>query len=238
MTKLQGSKSSKIDDNFLPLFNRFQSFLNQQLSPDRKNEVNHSFPENTCRRKELQEVTSKTNYPNISMTLLIQDNEKCKSKIVSTLIHPNDMEEKRSKLKKKPDTLSKKTTLERIKKYATPLCLNILKEKKNICLQKWTLEVIPKKYLKKCRWCGYKKRRCFSNPNFCSAFNKECFSCNKVGHFPKSILCKSKSIQNADFVNKKSFRKRLTPSQVDFEIIVVKTNNNFTGSIDTWFKNS
>ena len=49
-----------------------------------------------------------------------------------------------------------------------------------------------KKQLKKCRYCDFKKRSCLLEFENCKALQSHCFQCNKKGHFPRSILCKSK----------------------------------------------
>ena len=50
----------------------------------------------------------------------------------------------------------------------------------------------PKQSLKKCRNCNFKKRRCILNPSSCKSRQSFCTKCKTLGHFPKSINCKSK----------------------------------------------
>ena len=52
-----------------------------------------------------------------------------------------------------------------------------------------TLKNIPKRFLKKCKLCCFKKRSCFLCPSLCTALNKNCFNCGIQGHFPKSKMC-------------------------------------------------
>ena len=47
------------------------------------------------------------------------------------------------------------------------------------------LETISRRFLKKCKFCGFKKRSCFGCPSSCLAVNKICFKCGICGHFPK-----------------------------------------------------
>ena len=48
----------------------------------------------------------------------------------------------------------------------------------------------PKSSLKKCRFCNFKKRSCTLHKSNCTAVSSTCYSCNKAGHFPKSLNCK------------------------------------------------
>ena len=77
-------------------------------------------------------------------------------------------------------------SLNDIRKFASKSYLK--KEMKNKTLYKmnremFSLETIPRKFLKKCKFC------CFLYPSFCSALDKTCFSCGVKGHFPKSKKC-------------------------------------------------
>ena len=55
---------------------------------------------------------------------------------------------------------------------------------------------IPKKLLKKCKRCNYKKRNCIVNPSTCNALKRCCFKCKKLGHYPQSPRCKAnKNVQ-------------------------------------------
>ena len=49
---------------------------------------------------------------------------------------------------------------------------------------------LKKVHLNKCRNCNFKKRSCHLDSFSCTIFQKTCFACNKVGHFPKSLNCK------------------------------------------------
>ena len=53
----------------------------------------------------------------------------------------------------------------------------------------YNLQSIPKRYLKKCKFCAFKKRSCFSCPSSCKAVERTCIACGKVGHYPKSKKC-------------------------------------------------
>ena len=59
-------------------------------------------------------------------------------------------------------------------------------------------EKTPKRLLKKCRKCNFKKRTCFSNSSMCKASQKHCSTCQKVGHYPQSLNCKvrRKTVKN------------------------------------------
>ena len=56
---------------------------------------------------------------------------------------------------------------------------------KQVC----TLNTIPKRFLKKCKLCCFKKRSCFACPSLCKAIDRTCYACGKQGHFPKSRYC-------------------------------------------------
>ena len=51
----------------------------------------------------------------------------------------------------------------------------------------------PKRFLRKCRHCSFKKRTCVVDPFSCNARHKNCSVCFKVGHYPQSMNCKAKS---------------------------------------------
>ena len=44
--------------------------------------------------------------------------------------------------------------------------------------------------LKKCRNCNHKKQSCLEDRSNCNAFQRICFGCKKIGHFPRSLNCK------------------------------------------------
>ena len=52
------------------------------------------------------------------------------------------------------------------------------------------LKQTPKKSLKKCKNCNFKRRSCVVDISNCKTFNRPCLSCNKPGHNPKSLQCK------------------------------------------------
>ena len=56
--------------------------------------------------------------------------------------------------------------------------------------------ITPKRCLKKCRYCNFKKRSCFFNPHSCKAKQLRCYSCLKMGHFPQSLNCKARKFVN------------------------------------------
>ena len=51
------------------------------------------------------------------------------------------------------------------------------------------LKQIPKKNLQKCKSCFFKRRSCIVDSFACKAYNRRCFTCNKLGHNPKSKKC-------------------------------------------------
>ena len=60
--------------------------------------------------------------------------------------------------------------------------------------------------LKKCRRCNFKKRKCILDPNMCEAINKICYQCDGIGHFPKSLCCKSRKSKGQQQSDKKRDR--------------------------------
>jgi hypothetical protein len=54
------------------------------------------------------------------------------------------------------------------------------------------IKTTQKRFLKKCRYCNFKKKSCFINPSSCPALSSNCFRCYKQGHFLQSICCKIK----------------------------------------------
>ena len=52
---------------------------------------------------------------------------------------------------------------------------------------------VPRQYLKKCRKCGFKKRNCLIDPLTCTSYQSCCYKCGKIGHFPKSLMCKARN---------------------------------------------
>ena len=64
------------------------------------------------------------------------------------------------------------------------------------------LMLTPKSLLKKCRWCTFKKRSCALDRTRCTASDKKCYICCKMGHFPKSLNCKKRNFKRViDFQN-------------------------------------
>ena len=61
----------------------------------------------------------------------------------------------------------------------------------NIVKRNW-LKNTPKKSLKKCKKCNFKRRSCAVDFSNCKTFHRPCTSCNKLGHNPKSMQCKSR----------------------------------------------
>ena len=59
----------------------------------------------------------------------------------------------------------------------------------------FSLENIPRRFLKKCKFCGYKRRSCFLRPSPCKALDKTCFKCGIEGHFPKSKKCNGRKLE-------------------------------------------
>ena len=56
---------------------------------------------------------------------------------------------------------------------------------------------MKKSDLRKCKTCNFKKRQCLFDPSQCKAAFKQCFICDKPGHFPKSLCCqKRRNIQH------------------------------------------
>ena len=53
----------------------------------------------------------------------------------------------------------------------------------------------PRKSLKKCRYCNYKKRTCFIDSFSCKARQRKCTLCNKRGHYPQSLNCKERKVK-------------------------------------------
>ena len=51
--------------------------------------------------------------------------------------------------------------------------------------------------LKKCKKCNNKKRTCALDPKSCKATHSVCFKCRKIGHFPKSMSCKSNRVSKS-----------------------------------------
>ena len=77
---------------------------------------------------------------------------------------------------------------ENIRPYVSLIYLKTLSNNEGESLERYSTNDIPRKFLKKCRWCGFKKRKCLMNPKLCSALHKQCYRCSKRGHFPKSGL--------------------------------------------------
>jgi len=75
-----------------------------------------------------------------------------------------------------------------LEKFASKSFLNTIEDKMK---ETYSLETIPRRFLKKCKLCCFKKRLCFSSSSQCKALEKICFTCGKQGHFPKSRKCRS-----------------------------------------------
>ena len=90
--------------------------------------------------------------------------------------------------------------LNEVENYASRPCMKFLnsccKQQQYEILKKYSKQCIPKRYLRKCKNCCFKKRSCFISPLSCSALSRLCYSCNKPGHFPKSVKCKEKQLKS------------------------------------------
>jgi hypothetical protein len=75
----------------------------------------------------------------------------------------------------------------------------------------------PKRFLKKCRYCNFKKRTCSLISSSCPARAKTCVICHKQGHLPQSLCCKAK--RRSQKKNKSPKETRDNENQVSFEIL-------------------
>ena len=96
-----------------------------------------------------------------------------------------------------------------LEKFETPNPFTLLEDIDDDCVEgirlKSKIKILPKKQLKKCRYCHHKKRSCSLNPSSCAALNKTCRKCGKLGHYPRSIYCKViKAIMRAKTNNQPS----------------------------------
>ena len=96
-----------------------------------------------------------------------------------------------------------------VKRYASKPCIDFLRtcidEKLSMIINNYAAENIPKRYLKRCRICGFKKRSCVTSRMPCKALKKICYACEKLGHFPKSIRCKRKKTISSKSVIQEEF---------------------------------
>ena len=74
----------------------------------------------------------------------------------------------------------------------------------------------PKKSLKKCRRCNYKKRTCVLDPWACISYERKCNRCHKYGHSPKSLNCK---------INRKETELKLRKTRVENSSDSLKKKN-------------
>ena len=100
------------------------------------------------------------------------------------------------KLNKKKQIFNFKTVQfindDSLQQFETMNPFNILTEE---CLEDTSsnvnMKLDPKRLLKKCRYCNFKKRSCALNSSSCVAQIKRCFKCKKRGHYPQSMCCKA-----------------------------------------------
>ena len=79
---------------------------------------------------------------------------------------------------------------------------------------------IRKRFLKKCRYCHFKKRSCSLDPSSCEAQSKNCFKCGKRGHFPQSLNCKAKvESQKRKKAKSQEKRKSSRVSKVNLDLV-------------------
>ena len=81
-----------------------------------------------------------------------------------------------------------------MKGYASKPCMDLIRscfnEDFSMKMNSYDVDGIPKRFLKKCRNCGFKKRSCVRTKMSCKALQLTCYTCKKLGHFPKSLQCK------------------------------------------------
>lgn len=111
---------------------------------------------------------------------------------------------------KKFETRNRFSLLENISEENVTSVLNRIQEIKFI-------QTLKKADIKRCHSCNYKKRSCMIDRSSCSAVDKVCVLCKKIGHFPKSFKCKKykgiKSIKK----KKSSCQSRTEPFIVHFK---------------------
>lgn len=90
-----------------------------------------------------------------------------------------------------------RSTISRSKEYTRcPLVYDKYKDDVSNEIQWHSCLTVSKRHLKKCKYCNFKKRSCVLNPHSCKAKTLYCNSCLKIGHFPRSINCKTKKLKN------------------------------------------
>ena len=86
----------------------------------------------------------------------------------------------------------KKNTECCLSQFETKNHIHILQEIYDESVEKVQIMKTPKRKLKKCRLCNFKKRSCLLNQGSCQAKKKSCWNCHKIGHFTQSLCCKKK----------------------------------------------
>ena len=135
------------------------------------------------------------------------------------------------KMKPKSKTIKDISLLEGDRCFA----MSIKKEEENLKknINGGLILNVPKKCLKKCRSCNYKKRTCALNPWSCKAQNLICYKCSRYGHFPRSMNCKggrknlklSKEKYNNFKENNKMHKKSTGGSSTSFKCDEIRQSN-------------
>ena len=120
---------------------------------------------------------------------LVDDDKKFKTISYST--QKKDYSRRKFRSNRKKSKVNEVVTSNCLRKFDTKNWFDLLRGNaiENV------LEIInvlktPKKSLKKCRRCNFKKRSCILDPLSCSSIGNNCSKCQKNGHYPQSIYCK------------------------------------------------
>ena len=158
---------------------------------DRKREVDQKYP------KDLDpKVPSKF----FSLNELSEDSEMLKK---TTTDQNDNAYERKQQQKKKSKRVNhlKKMTMKKICP-SSPIALHnrfaILQDNSEETIssikKRNEINLLPKKSLPKCRTCNFKKRSCATDRLYCSAMTRQCFFCDKRGHYQNSMNCKKQKL--------------------------------------------
>ena len=182
LSKVRGykKKASRFSFQWLPskidIYNRFE-ILSELESPDQgidRNEFNEvKFEVDVEEKFYLLKI-----FPESISEIFAKERRKTGSGLNKSKVRP----------------MSDKMKNISLKEFESTNLVGSLEEKTEEDIMRLSILKMRKFLIKKCKSCNFKKRSCMLDRLSCPSLQKICCACNKKGHFPKSLNCKSSRI--------------------------------------------
>ena len=225
-------KKTGVSSFVIKTFNKFEGLKEEECTLEEFKVYKNSMvvnskndrikPKESCTSDEIREVKSKRDKKRTGVTSnMIKtcnvfealDETECMVEEYTVKISKNNFAEKFKK--EENDTIKSKTQFEQNIRCDQNLKFFVTQNRFALLEDIINEDLIRKRNLKKCRKCNNKKRSCYLDSFSCQASEKNCFRCNKKGHFPQSSNCKTK---------RKSGRSKVKKGKDQMSKKLTKTN--------------